>query len=117
MSKYSKSHTKKRNTARYFLPFSMLFIDQVSNQSEIQLVRNQYIAEGQPFDALFKRYLEKATEGINNPDVKRVAQEVAGMLLSELTACIGRKMATRKPKTKGGKILYWIANLFWKQKP
>lgn len=95
----------------------MLFIDQVSNQSEIQLVRNQYIAEGQPFDALFKRYVAQVTENIKDPEVKEVAQKVASMLLAELTACIGRKLATKKPTTWGGWLRYKIANIFWPQKP
>lgn len=93
-----------------------MFLDQVASQPEITVVRDQYMEKGVAFNDLFKRYVDKVTEGIKEPDVKATARLVAGMLISELTYCIGQRMATKPPTNMFGRIRFAIANWFWKQR-
>lgn len=93
-----------------------MFLDQVAAQPEVTVVRDQYIEKGVPFNDIFKRYVDKVTEGIKEPDVKATARLVAGMLISELTYCVGERLATKPPTTLFGRIRYAVANFIWKKR-
>lgn len=94
----------------------MQLYDVVMSAPEVDSYRFEYEQNGINFNRTVSDAILHATEGILSPNTDQTVRLVAKHLAEHLTACIGEKLASKKPTNLFGRFRYALANLIWPQR-